>query len=154
MRYIMLNEFANQWADRKQYIFFTMKLWTYLRKYNDSFVLTSIPSISLDIVFIVGHNSSVYHYLKQNHDDITEKTIIIITCNKNYNYASVLPPDKSLYLCLQSSSGIADLYDGYQYNIPFDITESELLFYNCREPDIHKKIDKCFSKYSDISVST
>lgn len=146
MRYVILNEFINQWHERKQYVFSTLKLWTYLNKSDSEYVLTSIPSTSLDILFIVGHNSSVYRYLKQNKNTILEKKIVIITCNKNYNYSSVIPPDKSIYICKQNSSGIADLFEGKQYNLQFDVTESELLFLNCKEPDIHQKIRNCFSR--------
>jgi len=145
MRYVIFKDCNANWADRKQYLFHTTKLWTYMCETEETYDLISIPKSDIDVLFIVGHNLLVYNYLKKHKDSIHEKNIVLISCSKKFQYRAVTPPQSNIYICHQDVSEEAALYDGHPYSFNFNITESELLFFNCSEPDIYTKIAKCFT---------
>ena len=146
MRYIILKDSNAQWQDRRQYLFHATKLWTYMLETEETYELISMPQNTIDVLFIIGHNLFVYNYIKQHKDSIHEKNIVLISCSKKYLYKMVTPPQANVYICHQDIDDEATLYDGNLYSFNFDVTESELLFFNCIEPDIYTKIDKCFTK--------
>ena len=145
MRYILADDFSHQKFDRKQYLYDTEHLLFFEKACDKYIELISMPSSDLDILFIIGHNTFVYSYLCDNKEKLYESTIVLITCNSEYNYASIVK-DKNIYISNQTSSNEAELYLGDKFNFKFDITESELLFYNCPESDIFKRIQLCFDK--------
>lgn len=133
MRYLISETNANDLLARKQYIFETMNLWTSVKECTNSFIeLTSVPSNCLDILFIVGHNNTVYNYIKRNNSLIKEKTIIAITCDGGMNFSELKTPGKNLFISHQNIDNYAELFDGSQYHFEFNPTESELLFYNSK----------------------
>ena len=147
MRYIILGEFKSEWPQRKEYIECTVNLWFYATHKKNMTELTSIPSTS-DILFIIGHNNEVYDYLSKHISTIHEPIIIIIACERNFSYKfkAFKKERKAIYICNQSSSKSADLYSRHQFDFDFDATESELLFYNCPESNIIKRISLSFKK--------
>jgi len=145
MRYFLFDEFKSQWPVRNQYIFDVIKLWCYVKKHNNYIEFTSIPANTIDVLFLIGHNDSVFNYLKNNSATIHESIIVLITCQGRYNFKSLIP-GKTVLICNQSSKNIADLYDKSQFEFLFDPTESELLFYNCPEKSICKRLELCFKK--------
>lgn len=146
MRYIILKDSNAQWLARKQYLFHATKLWTYMLETEEAYELVSIPKNAVDVLFIVGHNIFVNTYIKQHKESIREKNIVLISCSKKCHYKAVTPPQANVYICHQDANGEATLYDGSPYSFSFNITESELLFFNCKEPDIYTKLEKSFTK--------
>ena len=74
MRYLLQNCFSNELTARQQYIEKSIHLWCFPQTSIAGFEqLVSIPSTSLDVFFIVGHNIAVSLYLRSN--NISEKTI-------------------------------------------------------------------------------
>lgn len=64
MRYLISTSFASTVSARQDYIFDSMQLWTKRSQAENGFItLESIPTCSLDVLFILGHNSEVEHYL-------------------------------------------------------------------------------------------
>ncbi len=139
---------SNEVQARQKYIFDSLHLWTSIQESNENcIILTSIPSTSLDILFIVGHNYYVYDYLNKNALEIPEKNIVAITCDGNMHFSSLNLHGKTLYICHQNSHKYADLLDGVAYNLNFNVTESELLLYNSKSrKDILERLDCCFTK--------
>lgn len=146
MRYLIQKNFYSEIALRKTYIWETLNLWTIPRKFNNRFVeLVSIPSDILDICFIVAHNSNIIGLLRDN--DIYEKNIVIISCHKKLESLLKEFTNKSMYICNQNDQNFAMLYDGKQFGFGFDLTESELLFYNTSKNKlITDRLDSSFTK--------
>ncbi|MGN1276479.1 MAG: hypothetical protein ACI4UK_05765 [Floccifex sp.] len=69
---------------------------------------------------------------------INEKNIFIISCadnsKKNYHLKG-----KRVYLCSQNN-GTVKLLRGEEFGFEFDITETELALYNCKEMNAYKKL--------------
>jgi len=148
MRYLISQKMSNEFMSRKQYLWEAIPLWTKLMHSNNGFIcLEGIPSNVVDVFFIVGHNFLIEHYLNLYLSAITEKTIVAITCDGNINFASFKTPGKALYIPHQNAQNYADLLDGSEYGFNFDLTESEIMFYNNRKSkDVKKRIDLAFTK--------
>ena len=98
MRYLISNSFVSTTTARQKYIFDSMHLWTKIYPAENGFVtLESIPTCSLDVLFIVGHDSEVENYLKKQLSTIYEKNIVIITCGKNIKLSTLAQTQKTLY---------------------------------------------------------
>lgn len=148
MRYIISPPNADECLSRQQYIFEAMNLWTSIKQNSSGFFeFTSIPNNCLDILFIVGHNYTVFNYIKKNILLIKEKTIVAITCDGGMDFASLKISGKSLFICHQNIDNYAELFDGSQYHFGFNPTESELLFYNNKSiPDINTRLKGSFTQ--------
>ena len=148
MRYLIFKSNTGEWISRKQYIFDALHLWIVVKEDSDGFLeCTSIPNNCLDILFIVGHNNSVYHYINKNISSIKERTIVAITCDGDMNFSSLETSGKSLFICHQNIDNYAELFDGSQYDFGFNPTESELLFYNSKSiPDINIRLKTSFTQ--------
>lgn len=147
MRYLIQNCFSEEIEARKKYIFGSLKLWCSQCKHPEGFIqLTSIPSTELDILFIVGHNRAVLDFLQS--EIVPEKTIVAITCDGSIGFSKLNLPKKVLYLPYQDKLGLAELLKGSSFGFDFDLTESEIKFYNAKkENDIRKRLDLSFKKY-------
>ncbi len=150
MRYLISTnaEFLSTIPDRQKYLFDSTHLWTKRNSAENGFVtLESIPSCSLDVFFIVGHNSDVQNHLKNNLTSIHETNIVIITCSAGTNLSAVKKSCKNVYITRQSNKHTAELLLGSQFGLSFNLTESELIFYNNRHlGDILARLDNAFTK--------
>ena len=148
MRYLISKNNTDDWLSRKQYIFDTLNLWTSTKKCSDEFLeFTSIPSNCLDILFIVGHNYTVFNYIKRNISLIREKNIVAITCDGGMDFSSLETSGKNLFICHQNVDNYAELFDGSQYDFGFNPTESELLFYNSKSiSDVNTRLKDSFTQ--------
>ena len=146
MRYLLQKDFSNELSSRKAYINCTLSIWAIPFDNMDNFIsFVSIPPQAYDTLFVVGHNASVYEYLKGTH--IPERYIVAITCQGHYDFAGLNLSGKSLYIAHQSSEDVAELFMGDEYGFSFDITESELLLHNSRHiTDWDKRLGFCFTK--------
>lgn len=130
MRYLISKSFLESTQARRQYLFDAVQLWTIEHPFANNFLtLESMPACSLDIFFIVGHNAEVNQYLTKHHSLIHEQTVVIITCGCNVDL-SVLKNNKEVYISHQSNNHQAELLIGEKFGFDFDLTESELIFYN------------------------
>lgn len=133
MRYLLDNSFSDEYFNRKSYIYDTFHLWTKRIDELPSFIcLEGFPLHTLDVLVLVGHNHNISNYLESNIQNITEKTIILITCKENYTFSKYKKYNKTIYLAKQNQDKQCDLLHGEYYNFNFDLTESELLFFNNR----------------------
>jgi hypothetical protein len=104
----------------------------------------SIPPRTLDFFFITGHNYKIKEYLQTHY--IQEKNIVAITCNVNANFQNLRLKRKRFYIANQNSLGYAPLLIGSEYGFSFNLTESEILFYNTpKSSPLIKRLDKSFT---------
>ncbi len=131
MRYLISASFASTVSARQDYIFDSMHLWTKRRQAENGFItLESIPTCSLDVLFILGHNFEVEYYLANYLASIYEANIVIITCSACIKLYSVKKSQKNVYITHQKDNNSAELLLGTKFEFSFDPTESELIFYN------------------------
>ena len=147
MRYLIPHNMYNEVLARKQYIFESVHLWTKLISYNEDYIcLEGFPIQELDIFFIVGHNYKIKNFFVNNLSDIYENTIVAITCDGKIGFSSVNVNGKSLYIPHQNKvNKLASLLKGSEYGFDFDLTESEIMFYNSQKNrDIISRLNSSF----------
>lgn len=146
MRYLLQETFSDELLARQKYIYQALKLCTIVTCRSSGFIhLTGIPANCLDILFIVGHNNIVKEYLKTT--EVLEKIIVAITCDGSIHFSKLRMPGKALYIPYQNENHYADLINGKLYNFNFDLTESEILFYNLRKStDLLYRLGASFTK--------
>ena len=148
MRYLISTDFASTVPARQNYIFDSMHLWTKRSQAENGFItLESIPTCSLDVLFILGHNFEVEHYLARHLTSIYETNIVIITCSAYTNLSAVKKSRKNVYLTRQENNKTAELLLGTKFGFTFDLTESELIFFgNIHLGDIIDRWNNAFTK--------
>lgn len=148
MRYLLPYSMTSEMLPRKKYLFDSLHLWTKLFPISKEFMcLEGFPVQELDIFFIIGHNFMLKKYISNNLFDIYESTIIAITCDGKVDFSSLNINGKTLYIPHQNQNNLADLLDGSMYGFNFDLTESEILFYNSRKSyDIKNRLDFAFTQ--------
>lgn len=135
MRYLIPYTMSHEMLPRKKYLYDSLHLWTKLTPYNEEFLcLEGFPVQELDIFFILGHNYKLKKYLSQKLSDIYENTIVAITCDGAIDFSSIKANGKRLYIPYQNEvNNLAYLLNGSEYGFNFDLTESEILFYNSKK---------------------
>lgn len=148
MRYILQSQFADELSHRRAYLYDTLCLWfTVTQDETNNIVLTSMPNtIYGSVLFIVGHNTFVKRYLDSS--VITEERVVAITCDGVCDFKSLELQGKELYLPFLNEKGYADLLIGKNYGFDFDLTESEIQFFNAPKIwDLQTRINNCFEKF-------
>ncbi len=146
MRLILQDCFKEEIHSRKVFFYETLHLWLVASSIKkDCIQLISIPTNCLNVVFVIGHNYWVNFFLKNN--TISEKRIVVITCDRNINLSYKKFPAKIMYLSHQNKYNYSELIQGDLYGFDFDLTESEILFYNTnKDDDIDKRLEASFCK--------
>lgn len=149
MRYLVPYNMSHEMLARKNYIFDSLHLWTKLIPYNkDFFCLEGFPVQELDVFFILGHNFKLKKLLAHNLSDIYENTIVAITCDGTVDFSSIDVNDKNLYISYQDKEdNLAYLLSGSEFGFNFDLTESEIIFYNTnKSSNIISRLNSSFSQ--------
>ncbi|SHJ80464.1 hypothetical protein SAMN02745136_00923 [Anaerocolumna jejuensis DSM 15929] len=147
MRYLIPYHMSHEMLARKKYIFDSMHLWTRLIPYNEEFLcLEGFPVKELDIFFILGHNYKLKNFINQNLSDIYENTIVAITCDGSIDFSSINVIGRRFYIPYQNKvNNLAYLLNGSEYGFEFDLTESEIIFYNSKkDPNIISRLNSSF----------
>lgn len=147
MRYFIQKKFISELIPRKDFLYESLSIWTFASEYDSNFiVLKSFPLNDIDICFLLGHNFAIKHFIKNN--DIYEKNIVAITCDGAANFSNLKLKNKNIYLPHQDNKKLAPLLKGSLYGFDFDLTESEILFYNSpKSLSLSERLNSCFSKY-------
>ena len=61
---------------------------------------------------------------------VNEKNIVAITCDGMVRFRNLKLNNKNFYLPYQDSDNLVNLINGKIYGFDFDITKSEIKFYN------------------------
>lgn len=144
MRYLFQKENASEQKLLKQFLYDVFHLWFINNGTIGEFdVFETFPfSNDNNILIVYGHNFQVKFLLTQYPQMINEKDIFIISCadkfKKNYSLEG-----KQIYLC-QQNNGTVKLLRGEEFGFKFDITETELALYNCKEMNAYKKLFVAF----------
>lgn len=127
MRYIILKTpiSEKEIKSRKKYIEKTTELFFIPYKIDEGVEFKSIPSSTIDCLFIVGHNLNVKYYLDK--EIILEKYIAIISCTLSLprKYSS----KKKVYVSYDEN-GKTNYYDGADWDLDFNVSKEELKLIN------------------------
>ncbi len=140
MRYIILNKkiTREEKKSRKEYIEKVTNLYFIPFEINDGIEYISIPSLTDDCLFIVGHNIVVNDYLSKNY--IPESIIVIVSCRFRIN--TNLKKYKTIYVSY-NDRGETNYYNGMEWNLHFYISKEELKLINSSGLFIDR-VKKCF----------
>lgn len=127
MRYVILNNKISkeEIKSRKKYIENVSNLYFILNKIDGGIEFNSIPPLSIDCLFIVGHNMHVHNYL--NNNNIPEKNIVIVSCYFPINKKQL---KENKVFVSHDEDGKTDFFDGTDWNLNFNVSKEELKLIN------------------------
>lgn len=143
MRYLLSKSLQDELHGRVTYLYNVFHVYFSSVELGDFIQLVPIGTLDLSVLFIVGHNNNVFHYIRENCNLIKEKTIVLITCIDTRRCTN-LPSGKTIYATNPLSDGFTTLYNGMEFGFSFKISESELLFHKDRNTDYQKRISESF----------
>lgn len=143
MRYLLAENQAHEISSRCEYLYDIFGLYFIPQNKINGFIpLVPIGTAEPSILFIIGHQNQVMRFLKLNIKQINEETLVIVTC-----MASTFKPfqkfNKRMYFST-SNKNLSYRYNGHDYGFDFDLTESELDFYNSPKRDIWERLNDSF----------
>ena len=151
MRYLLQKSFEHEQLSRKSFLYDSLKLWFFTTSDPDEHFLRfeSMPNTCYsDVLMIIGHNYQVKEYLTSH--DFTETLVVAITCDGGCNYKKLRLPGKNLFIPYQNNDNLVDLLSGKEFGLDFDVTESELQFYNSPKTwSLEKRIKQSFLSIED-----
>jgi len=134
VRYLLEKSQYQEIAARCEYLYDIFHLYFLPHNKVDGFIpLVPIGTVEPSILFIVGHQ-----------DTLIENTIVIISCLTKsfqiFKYAN-----KILYVSV-TENDYYYTYSGSDYGFGFDITKSEINFYNSLQKDIFLRLSDAFQR--------
>lgn len=149
MRYIICkNDISSREVSaRMEYIYGLFHIYTLKDNINsceNTIVLKSIPNNQPDILMLVGHDPITNNYIIQNIDSISEKNIIIISCNtKKIRQLSNIK-NKNIYVPNNPSK--INYYNGKEFGFQFDITDEEIMLYRNKNENLDNMLKNTFER--------
>lgn len=143
MKYLLAQNQRDEIPARRDYLQDVFGLIYLPKKEVDGFIpLVPLGTAEPSVLFMIGHYDQVTYYLEKHSHEINEKIVILITCcvNKIKKYKK----KNAIWFASVANNGLSYCYDGRKYGFDFDITKSELDFYNSKESDIIKRLEKVF----------
>ena len=143
MRYIILKKISNkEIKSRIDYIKNVFNIYVIPHRKEELTEFISIPSNSIDVIVIIGHNNDVYEYIKDYKPK--EKVLVLITCYLG-KIKKINLQKKQAYIS-KNICGITETYEGNLWGFQFDITDSELDLFNEKQGTIYQRINKSFER--------
>ena len=143
MRYLLEKSQYHEIPARREYLYDIFHLYFLPYRKIDGFIpLVPIGTAEPSILFIIGHQDMVKYFLEKNIHTLTESTIIIISCLAK-SFKIFKQPNKVLYITM-TNDDYSYTYCGSDYGFGFDITESELNFYNSTQNDMALRLNDAF----------
>ena len=146
MRYILQNRFSNELQARQEYLYLALKSYFVVTENNYLFtVLRDFPFKEDNIIMLYGHNDWVATFFRLLGKDIVNFVKVVNSCSL-YSEFPVLVGQENLYYCKLDGFGRSICYDGSNYGLTFDVTESELDFLNVSKLPLMKRIEFSYRK--------
>lgn len=138
MKYLFMKSEEDTKKSRMEYLFDVFNIYTLSKEDENFIILEGFPFNYIDVFFIIGHEKLVYEYLKKNFEYIEERNIVIITCNPGL-FKKFMGKGKNIFVS-KNKYGITQTYEGEKWGFEFDISDSELDFYNSKNTNIMQKL--------------
>lgn len=145
MRCILTPKIADTYVNRKKYFFDSLHLWMIPFWDDKGYVeMRGIPLSCENVCFIIGHRDEVKYYIKNN--KLLEDTVVLITCQIDIDFIKKYLKSKSVFMSKQTD-GYSQTYEGKPYKFDFDITKSEIVFYNKSHiSNLGKRLEAAFDR--------
>ena len=145
MTYILQLLFEPELAARKEYLLHTYHFYFVEVKRTPGFIeLKSFPFRDDNIVMLYGHWPWLLRYFTAHGAELKDKTKIINSC---YPHLAVpLLKQKHIYYSKVNSAGEACCYDGKNFGISFEITDSELDALNSAHLPLMEQIEFAYER--------
>ena len=143
MKYFLHKKQANELKPRIEFLWNAFHLY-FVRKSdcNNFICLQSFPFVEDDPYFITAHDKDVYGFLE---DNPTLKGVFVLnTCNPS-RFERFISRKRIIYIAKQTTGNRALLRPANEYNIGFDVLDSELLLLHSKELDIMSRISKSYN---------
>lgn len=138
MKYLFMKSEEDTKKSRMEYLFDVFNIYTLSKEDENFIILEGFPFNYIDVFFIIGHEKLVYEYLKKNFNSIGEKNVAIITCYPKM-FKEFKAKGKNIFVS-KSDNGITRTYEGNKWGFEFNISDSELDFYNNSNSNIMEKL--------------
>ena len=142
MRYVILNKDISkeEIKSRKKYIENVTNLYFISNKIDEGVEFNSIPSLSIDCLFIIGHNKHVHNYL--NNNIVPEKNIVIVSCYFSIDKKRL---KRNKVYVSYDENGKTDFFDGIDWNLSFNVSKEELKIINS-SGSFMERVEKYFRR--------
>lgn len=148
MRYILQPSFKNELEGRQKYLFLVFNLYFIQVPgiFNDSIELESFPFEQDNILILYGHNYWIRSFFHEFGRQIKNKTKIVNSCDW-MDSRKVFAGQKDLYFN-KTQNGSLICYSGKEFNLPFDVSQSELELLNLKSLTFKEKVQFAYRKVS------
>lgn len=145
MTYILQSLFEPELAARKKYLLYTYHFYFVEVNRTSRFIeLKSFPFRDDNIIMLYGHFDWLLCYFAVYGAALKEKTKIINSCYPDYTIP--LLKQKHVYYSKVNSAGEACCYDGSNFGLSFDVTDSELDALNSAHLPLMKQLELAYER--------
>lgn len=126
MKYMLQPEFESELSYRCEYLSTAFSLY-FMPVYKNRFFieLQSFPYVHDNIIMFYGHNNWVRLLFLYFGDHFKNDIKIINSCDF-CDEDKVFKGQKNIYYSKTDENGFVQCYNGSEYNMPFDVTRSEI----------------------------
>ncbi len=148
MRYLIQSCFEHELKARQEYLNSVFKTNFIVVDRNQAFIeLQSFPLCDDHIILLYGHNYWIGLFFSIFGEGIKNDIKVVTSCDL-FGYKSVLKGQKNLYYCKVNKDGYVVCYKGEQFNMPFDVTQSELELLNNADLPFEEKVNFAYRRVS------
>ena len=146
IRYVLLPSRIAERAARQDYLCEALHRYFVLQPgLGNSVELRSFPFSPIQYTFLCGHNYEVDQYLQNHRDSISGEILVIISCTPLL-LRKRHPWIRGAYFCKVDHDGYANTRYGNAFGFNFDVTDSEINFYNSDKTNLDARLQSCFIK--------
>lgn len=148
LRYILCKDSSNSKEDiigRKNYIYDTFPEIFRIEviDYEDRIELECYSLSKINIVVLIGHNTSVSKFIYANSNSIVCDTLIIISCYMKDMNLHKLKKVKRIFAS-KTTKDETQRIKGQDFGFNFNITDSELMLYNLKKLSLNNRLKLAF----------
>ena len=144
--YIVSNGLKAEWAARKQYFCEAMGVVAPIEEHYPDYVayISNLPTRQ-SFLFICGHNLEVSRFLCVKYQDYHPDITVITSC-KWLGFEAQMARLQEVYFSETNLYGQTRLRNGQSFGFAFDITDSELKFFNDSDGSLLHRIQHSYWK--------
>lgn len=148
MRYLIQTRFEDELKARQEYLYLVFKTHFIIVNRNQSFIeMQSFPFVDDHIILLYGHNNWIESFFTAYGEDVKNDIKVVTACDL-FRHKAVLNGQKNLFYCKVDKNGYVPCYKGEQFNMSFDISQSELELLNNADLPFKEKVNFAYRRVS------
>ena len=145
MIYFLQKPFEKELNARLEYLSIAFNSYFFpIDRNQDAIILQSFPLTEDNIIVLYGHNYWIRDFFLRFGNDIRHRIKIVNSCN--IVNRTIFRKQKNLYFSKNDERGRVFRYPGAEFNLPFDVTQSELEMLNKRNLPLMERIRYAYRK--------